>query len=228
MEVDMNDLIVRRLEMSNRVVGFFEEIPIAFRKGSPGPQLVDQFKQTVSEIETLTATQVSEIAQTRAHSGSRGEARAALCEALDQISRTARGMTATIAGIQGRFQPVWGVGDSKLRTHARAYAENAEPYQKEFVNFEMAPDFLDDLNSKIEAFERAVAAHAAGRSAHVATSSLVEEAMQRAMGILVQLDPIVENKLKGNAALLLKWENIRHTERAWVSKKPAEPAAPAA
>jgi hypothetical protein len=48
--------------------------------------------------------------------------------------------------------------------------------------------------------------------------------------ILAQLDPIVENKLEGNAALNLKWENVRKVERRWVYKtsEEATPVAPAA
>src|SRR6266853_851577 len=96
MEVSMKDLIVRRLEMSNRVVDFFNANPIAFRKGSPGPQLVNQFKQGVTELQRLTLAQVSELGQSRAQSGLRGDARDALCQALDRITRTTRGMAATV------------------------------------------------------------------------------------------------------------------------------------
>jgi hypothetical protein len=227
MEVSMNDLTVRQLEMSNRVVEFFNENAIPFRKGSPGPELVNQFQQAVSEIQDLTAAQVSEFAQSRVHSELRGETREALCEALDQIARTSRGMAASVPGVNGKFQPVHGLGDAKLKTHALSFAENAKPFLKDFVNFEMAPDFLDDLEAKIEAFAKAVVNHTSAKSAHVATSQLVDQGMKRAMNILVQLDPIVENKLRSDPALLLQWENIRRIERAWVTKKPKPSKPPA-
>jgi len=218
----MNDLNVRRLEMSNRVVEFLNANSIPFRKGSPGPQLVNEFKQAVTEIQNLTLAQDSELQESHTRSTSRGNARWALCDALDQITRTSRGMAVSIPELEGKFPPAHGLGDSKLHTRACAFAEYAKRYQKDFVNFGMAPDFIDDLNGKIETFERAVTIHAAGRSAHVATSKLVDDAMQSALNILVQLDPLVENYLIGDSALILKWENVRHTERAWVSRKPGQ------
>jgi hypothetical protein len=42
--------------------------------------------------------------------------------------------------------------------------------------------------------------------------------MDRAMAILAHLDPIIENKRGANAALLLKWINVRCIERRWIYK----------
>jgi hypothetical protein len=39
------------------------------------------------------------------------------------------------------------------------------------------------------------------------------------MIILAQLDPIMENKLAANAALLLKWINVRRIERRWTGNE---------
>jgi hypothetical protein len=47
--------------------------------------------------------------------------------------------------------------------------------------------------------------------------------MQRTMNVLGQLDPIVENLLAGDFAGIQKWKNVRHIERAWVSRKHVEP-----
>jgi hypothetical protein len=222
MEVSMNDFTVRRLEMANRVVGFLDMNPFAFRSGSPGPELMNQFKQAVMEIRNLTQAQVSELEVSRSRSAMRGNARTALCETLNQITRTSRGMVVRIPEIEGKFQPVHGLGDSRLHTHARSFEENAKTFQMDFVNFGMAPDFIDDLHSRILALEQAVVQHATGRSAHVTTAQLIDNAMQKAMNILVQLDPVVENYLRSDAARTFKWQHARRTERAWVSRKPTK------
>jgi hypothetical protein len=101
----------------------------------------------------------------------------------------------------------------------RSLAESARPFVKEFVEFDMDPNFLSDIGSKINAFIEAVADHEASRSAHVATSQMIDAAMDRAMIILAQLDPIMENKLAANAALLLKWINVRRIERRWTGNE---------
>jgi hypothetical protein len=218
----MKDVTVRQLEMANRVVGFFETNPIGFRKNSPGADLVEQLKQEVAEIQSLTATQASEFAQSRAYSRTRGAARESLNQAMERINRTAQAVAIRVPGLEARFEASRGVGDAKLETRARSLVECAKPFVQEFVNFEMEPKFLSELESKIKAFTQAVADHKASRSAHASTTQLIDAAMERALISLAQLDPIMENKLGGNAGLQLKWENVRRVERRWIYKASKE------
>jgi hypothetical protein len=218
----MKDVTVRQLEMTSRVVGFFRENPIAFRKGSVGADLVEQIKKQMDEIKTLTATQSAQFGLSHANSRARGAARVSLNEAVERISRTAQAIEVTNPSMGARFQAIRGVGDAKLETRARALAENARPNVKEFVQFEMESEFVKSLESKIEAFTEAVANHKASRAAHAATSQLINDAMARALTTLEQLDAIMENKLGGNTGLQLKWVNVRRIERRWISKKTEE------
>ena len=226
----MRDVTVRQLEMANRVVGFLEANPIAFRKGSPGADLVEEFKRQVAELRSCTATQAFEFAQSRAYSRARGAARESLNLAMERINRTAQAMAISVPGLEGRFETIGRIGDAKLETRARSLAESARPLVQEFVDFEMDPGFVRDLESKIKTFTEAVAGHKASRGAHAATTQLIDAVMERAMTILAQLDPIMENKLGGNTALQLKWENVRRVEKRWVYKTPKEdtPLTPAA
>jgi hypothetical protein len=218
----MKDLTVRQLEMTNRVVGFFQANPIEFRKGSPGAGLVAQFKKQVAEVQTLTATQASEFAHSRACSRARRAARESLKADVDRISRTAQAIAITSPGMEARFDTFRRVGDAKLETRARALADTARPYVKEFVDFEMEPGFVKTLESKIQAFAAAIGNHKASRTAHAATSQLIDDAMAHALTTLAQLDAIMENKLGGNTGLQLKWVNVRRIERRWISRKAEE------
>jgi hypothetical protein len=189
----------------------------------------------VDEIKSLTATQSAQFGLSRANSRTRGAARESLNATAERISRTAQAIEVTNPGMEARFQAIRGVGDAKLETRAKALAENARPYVKEFVAFEMEPEFVTALESKIEAFTEAVANHKAIRAAHAATSQLIDDAMARALTTLDQLDAIMGNKLGDNTGLQLKWENVRRVERRWISKKTEEttgksptPLAPAA
>jgi hypothetical protein len=224
----MKDVTVRQLEMANRVVGFLQANPIAFRKGSPGADLVVRFKKQVAEIQTLTTAQASEFAKARAHSRARGAARDSLKTTVERISRTAEAIAVTNPGMEAHFQILRRLGDAKLETRARAIADSAKPFVKEFVDYEMEPQFIQTLESKIQAFKEAIENQKATRAAHAVTSQLLNDAMERAMRILAQLDPIIENKLGSNTALQLKWENVRHVERRWVTSKPVEPVPAAA
>jgi ribosomal protein L11 len=223
----MTEVTVRKFEMLVRVVGFFVSNPIDFRKGSRGLQFVEKFKRAVNELRNLTVQQMTDIAQARANSGDRGNARNALVGAMKKISGCARGMAIDTPGFDDKFRMPWHAGDTVILARAHSFAENATPYLKDFVNFEMAPTFVDDLIMKIKTFEQAFNAHTASKAAHVATSQQIGVAMQTAMTILTQLDPIVANKLDGDFVPMHKWKNVRHIERAWVSKKPVLQPEPA-
>ena len=212
----MKDLTVRQWRWQVELLDFWEN-PIAFRKGSVGGDPVEQIKKQVDGLESH-ATQSAQFGLSRANSRTRVAARESLNATVERISRTAQAIEVTNPGMEARFQAIRGVGDAKLETRARALAENARPYVKEFVAFEMEPEFITALESKIEAFTEAVANHKANRSAHAATSQLIDDAMARALTTLAQLDPIMENKLGDNTGLQLKWENVRRIERRWISK----------
>ena len=227
----MNDLNVRRIEMCARVVGFFNSNPMTFSEGSPGPQLVTALADAVVNIRKLDAIRTSELATGRAVSVAREAANKALTEAIGKIGRCAQGMAPTLPGVGDKFRPLYGSGDSKLLTLAKAYAVEATPLRDAFVKFEMAPTFIEDLNARIETLEKAIGQRAVCKGARVAATGRLEAAMEVALGILVQLDPIVENKLTGDPHELSRWKTARHLERAWVSKRapaPAKPDVPAA
>jgi hypothetical protein len=225
--VVMNDLTLRRLEMCVRVAGFLAKNPVVFGTGSQGSMLVAQFKRAVDDIRGLIVKQASGIASARASAGRRQAARQMLVEALDSISRCAAGIAVTRPGFGDNFRLVRNVNDTKLLVCAHWFAKNAALLWSEFVRFEMAPTFVDDLNSKIKDFEQAMADHSSSRSGHVATTGLIDNGMQRALEILAQLDPIVSNKVAGDVDLTGQWKNVRHVESAWVSKKDPVPAPPA-
>jgi hypothetical protein len=161
-----------------------------------------------------------DVTASRSSAGRRCSARKTLLATLDKISRCASGIAVARPGYGDNFRLVRKVNDTELLVGARRFADNASPVRSEFVDFEMAPTFVDDLNSKIKAFEQAMADHSVSRSEHVATKKLIDHEMQSALEILAQLDPIVSNKLAGNHDLASQWENVRHIERAWISKKP--------
>ena len=154
---------------------------------------------------------------------------------MERISRTAQAIAISNPALEAQFKSTGKVGDAKLETRARALADCARPHVKEFVAFEMEPEFIERFEAKIQAFVDAIANHKANRAAHAATSQLIDAAMERALTTMDQLDPVIENKLGDNAGLMLKWQNVRHIEKRWVSKKPVEakpttqaPVAPAA
>jgi len=218
----MNDMTVRRLEMCVRVAGFLAKNPVVFGKGSQGPALVAQFQRVVEDLRGLIVKHSSSTVAARGNSGRRATARQALLGALDNISRCAAGIAVTRPGFGDTFRLVRNVNDTELLVSAHRFAGNAEPLRSDFVRFEMAATFVEDLNSKIKDFEQAMSDHSVRRSEHVATCELIDTEMKNALAILAQLDPVMSNKLADATDLKAQWENVRHIERAWIIQK-AEP-----
>jgi hypothetical protein len=95
-------------------------------------------------------------------------------------------------------------------------------FKKEFIVFEMATDFVEELGTRIAAFEATFESHNASNTALADGAQQIENAMDRVMVVLEQLNPIVENKPEGDAVGIQNWKSVRHVERAWVNKKPEE------
>jgi len=183
---------------------------------------VDELKRTVDEIKTLSGKQMSAFAHAHAHSSERSATREAVLDAMGRVSRCANGIRFDNPVMEDRFRMPGNTGDSKLLASARSFTEAAAVYKKDFIAFEMAPDFLEELSTRIAAVEKSFANRNASRTAQAGATQKIDNAMDRAMVVLEQLDPSVENKLEGDAVGIQNWRNVRHVERAWVSKKPGE------
>jgi hypothetical protein len=214
----MNDLGLRRFEMYVRVCVFFAAQVTIFAKESLGAQLIQQFLAAVSEIKQLTIARVSGFGSARNYARNRMIARKGLRKIMETISKCAQGIAVTAPGFDRQFRSPRNLSDTALLDSARTFAVDALKFHDLFVKFEMAPGFIDDLKSKIEALEQAIAAYEISKASHVSATAAIEAAMEKALEVLEQLDPIVNNKLAPNPLLLGQWKNARNMERAWTSK----------
>jgi hypothetical protein len=226
----MKDVERRRFEMFARVRDFGATHSASFAAGSRGAELLAAVDALVAELEAHAAKQTSGASASVQGATSRASARAELRDDLESISRTARAMSAESPGLAERFRlPRDNRNDQQLLAAARAFAADALPLKAEFLRHELPADFLDDLAADIAAFESSITEQNRSREARVAATSSIDSAIDRGVEAVRQLDAIVRNKFRDDAATLAAWTSASHTERPPRTRaRPSTDAPPAA
>ncbi|HKS28204.1 MAG TPA: hypothetical protein VJS44_10310 [Pyrinomonadaceae bacterium] len=206
----------RSYEMFVRVDNYMEARAANFPPESMAGQLRASLHAEIDIIEDKAAEQSMGLRMKEEGTALRGSARENLNDQLEAIARTAVsiGRSGTAPGIETRFRMPQGNNDQTLMNTARAFAENALPIKGRFIIFGMPADFLDNLDSGITQVEQAINKQNSGKDMHVAATTAIDEAIERAMNIVRQLDAIIRNKYADDEPQLSAWKSARHIARS--------------
>lgn len=221
----MNDLERNQLTTLTRVRDFGAQNPALFPATQLAGELMASITAGVTELTMHAATHAAHTSSARQGTQSRSTARTALHADLAAINQTAHALAFQIAGLDNKFRMPRG-GDHELLTAARAYVIDATPLKNDFIRYGLPPDFLDDLNADILAFEQATAARNQSLEQKTASTAGIDEVMEQSMKALKQLDIIMRNVLRDQIAQLTAWMTASHIERVPHRRKPS-PATPA-
>ena len=225
----MNDRESRRIQMFVRVDAFGDAHISDFAATSIGRNLFVDLKAVIAELNAHAAAEVSGRGSARQETDMRAETRRELREDLEAIYRTARAMDAPGNLISETFRVPPKGNDRALLNAARAARANAEPLKAQFIAHELRPDFLEDLDADIAAFEKAMTDQSSAVGDHVAANAAIDAAIERGNDIVRKLDAIVRNKYANNVGALAEWTSASHAERAPRRKSEAlPPTTPAA
>lgn len=220
----MNDQDIRRYQMFTRVRDFGAEHADAFPAKSLGAQKFTDLNAVIAELDEQGATQSSGKSAARTSAASKGEARAALREQMDAISRTAARISSDSPGSPNNFRLPRSNGDQELLNTARAFAQEAAPLKAEFTKREMPAGFIDDLNAAIDDFEQAVNSRNLSTTRRITATAAIDDAIERGLNIVRDMDPIIRNKFRDDPATLAAWTSASHVERN--GQKKSEPEKP--
>lgn len=216
----MNDNERRKLESFVRSRDVFTARATDFAEGSLGKQHYMALVGIINEIHGLAASETSGHGAARQGTTTRSQARDALIEALEALSRTARAMSDEIPGIENKFRLPRDNNDQNLLSAARAAATDALPLKANFIAHELSLDFLEELEDDIATMEAAISSQAGGVGDHVAASAAMDDAFARGTDRQRKLDAIMRNKYANNPAVLAEWTAACHVERAPRRAKP--------
>lgn len=210
----MNDKEIRNHQKFVRVRDFGSAHATDFTPNSLGSQTFAAIAAVVAEIDGHSAHEASARGGARQGTETRAQARAALRDRLEAISRTARVLTDDVPGINEKFRVPRNASDQELMNAGRAFLADATPLKAQFVAHEMPDDFLEDLQADIEAMQAAINSQSSGVGSRVAANAAVDDAMDRGNDLCRTADVIVRNKYANNRAVLAEWTSASHTERA--------------
>jgi hypothetical protein len=196
-----------------RVQSFGNEHVADFPAGGVAAQLFTSLTTTINDLNSHAASQSANDGTARQGTTTRSQARQALREDLDAISRTARAMSDVVPGLDDKFRLPRVDNDSTLLNSARAFAGEAAPLSAQFVAHELPADFLTTLNADITAFETSVNTQAGSVGQRVTAGTAIDDAIETGMAIVRKLDALVKNKYAHNRAVLSEWTSASHTER---------------
>ena len=210
----MNDKENRTYQKFVRVRDFGTAHATDFAPNSLGSQTFTALGAVITEIEGHSAGEASARGTARQGTETRSQGRAALHDALEAISRTARVMGDDVPGINEKFRVPRNASDQDLLNAARAFLADATPLKAQFIAHEMPADFLEDLQADIDAMLTAINSQSSGVGNHVAANAALDDAMDRGNDLCRKLDAIVRNRYANNPAVLAEWTSASHTERA--------------
>ncbi|MDT4898036.1 MAG: hypothetical protein QOH25_3113 [Acidobacteriota bacterium] len=136
-------------------------------------------------------------------------------------------MQSSLPNIGNSFRVPNNNGDEALLNAARAFVAAATPLKVEFTRRELPESFLDDLNTSIDQFESAVNSRNLNTEKRVSATASIKNALERGMRLRRELDAIVRNKFRADAAKVAAWESASRVERPPRRKKttPTPPTA---
>jgi hypothetical protein len=220
----MRDLEIRTFEMLRRVSDLGATLASSFPAASLGGQKFAALATTVDELETHGEMQSSGQGAAQAGTSAKRAAYSDVREKMVAIRETARALEETIPGVSDKFRIPRGNGDQALINSARSFVSAATPIKNEFLKREMPATFLEDLTAAIERFERAVNEKNANTEKRITATAAINESLARGVRMVRELDAIVRNKFRTDAATLAAWTSACHIERP--PKKKAAPTTP--
>ncbi len=224
----MRDTERRRYETFLRVREHMASRVAEFPPTSLEGELFARLNAVIDELDTHTTAQISGRSAVLQSSTSKAAARDELRRDLDAISRAARVMAMSTPGLEDKFRAPRNVSDQALLATARAFAADALPLKTEFTRRGLPDDFLEDLDADIEEFEQAINQKIRKRAAQVAATAAIDDALERGINIVRELDAIMRNRLRTQHATLAAWLSASHTERSPRRSTPQTPTTPAA
>ncbi|MFL6215837.1 MAG: hypothetical protein ACJ74J_18280 [Blastocatellia bacterium] len=179
----------------------------------------------VTEIEQTASAQTSSAGSSRQGTESKDLAREALLDEIETLTVTARAMALNNVGLENKFRIPRNASDQEVLTTARAFLADATPLAEEFIRHEMSKDFLDHLGDAIADMEQAISERNHHREGRVSSTVALGEVIARGIKQVKQLNAVVRNKYRNDAAKLAGWTSASHVEQP-PRHKAAPPAAP--
>ncbi len=211
--------------MLGSVKSYSKRYPADFAAGSKAAELMAIALAGEAEATGSGTEQASGDGKTRAGTVTKAGLYDGLLEDLRAISGTAKSISSEMAGLDEKFRLPRSQAQSVLLTTARAFLKDATPLAANFIAYELAADFLTDLEDDIAAYDAAEDDQDDGLGKRVGATRTIAQALTDGCAAVRNLEPLMRNKYKNDPPKLAEWFVASHVERAPRKAKPVPPVA---
>lgn len=218
----------RQYSRFERTTQFVDSHAGDFAPNSKALSVSNELKEVVANFEAAGQEQKSTNTGTRSYTSAKLTALNALREDLVAIADTAK----VIAASNPKFKNTFVLPDrrrkNELADAARQFIKDAQRSKGEFEALEMSPDFLDQLNTRLQAYEAAQSGQGTPAGEKVVATDAVSDLVARGAELVEALNVMVRNKYRGQTEVLSEWAdayNLEFTPRRKKGERAAEKAA---
>jgi len=215
----MTNLAIRKQQMLERVRAFGATHRDLFPTASFAGRMFAAVAEASDAVRRHATAEMSGSHSERQGSEEKAAARTALRRRLSGISGVARAVAFEMPGFDQRFKVRFDCSDQRLLAHARSFVESARPLARTFMEHDMAPHFLAQLQADIDAFEQAIRTHHASRDRRVAAQVRIDAEIRKGLQAATRLAAIVPAKIE-DPAMLAVWNAARRIGYPPRIKKP--------
>ncbi|HEX8464517.1 MAG TPA: hypothetical protein VF627_07850 [Abditibacterium sp.] len=188
----------------------------------------DQLKDVVSSFKSASKEPKATGAKTRSYTSAKLAALNALREDLVAIARSAEVISAGNPGFKNTFILPDRRRKNELAQAARQFIKDAEPLKAEFQALEMKENFLEQLQTRLDAYEAAQSGQSSPATERPGATDALSGLVADGSKILNVLDVVVRNKYSEQADVLAAWEEASALEFTPRRKKGSRGTPPAA
>lgn len=216
----MNDKGRRIYERASQVSAFMTASAADFPDGSKGAELAARLKAELAKVAALDVAKASGAGARQQAMAGRRDLRESLRAQLAAVCDTAEVIGLEHPEACGKFPRTRpDNSDRTLIAVARAFVTAATPLKALFVEYEMAPDFIDRMRADADALEAQMTRQTEGTGSSISTNAAITEALGRVDDVVGRIDVAVRNKYRNDPAKLTAWESAHHLERAASPKR---------
>jgi hypothetical protein len=205
-ESPMKKRQLKQYEMLQRVRDFGSKYGTRFPEKSVAGRA---FKTVETSVAKLSDHEVERLQRRRDATKARKEAKAALFEMLEDISRTAQAVQLEEPTFPNTFLMPERRSAQAVLTAARLFARNLEAVAAMLMAHAMPETVVADFTRLLETYEAAVRNRDNGKGQTAATLLSIDKAIDNGIVAAKKLDAVVANHLKGDATLIAEWERDR-------------------
>lgn len=202
-----NEIIRNHYDAFTRMKAFGETYAGVFAPNSRAAAQFAVISGVVTAMETQGVLKLSGTQGFRGGTGAKAVAAENLREEMRAIRDTAEAISEAeeMPEFDDQFLMPRSYSYDVLLTTAKAFLADASANEALFLEFEMKPSFLADLQADISALENADDTQDAGLSQQVGGTAELTAEVKKGLAARKQLLPIMKNKYSGQAGILAEW-----------------------